>query len=976
MKYNLIITLFCLSFLFNSCVSATGKKQDTTQLSQQEIFINKKLKSMTIEEMIGQIIFIGSDSNNKPSYYKKIVKSIDSLKIGGVCFFKGTSEELIALNKKYSSNAEIPLLFSIDGEWGLGMRMLDGYSFPSQITIGATDNDSLIYEMGKNIALQAKSMGIHINFAPTIDINLNPKNPVIGFRSFGEDKKRVARFGWAYLKGMQDNGVIGSLKHFPGHGDTETDSHYALPVINHSKAFIDSVDSYPFRYSIEKGAKMIMVGHLNIPSLIPDKKLPSSLSKEIITDYLREELGFNGIIITDALNMKGVTNDFKDGEAEVLALMAGVDILLMPQDEYKAVNAILKAIKDNKISKKDIEKKCRKVLNLKYELGLFNNEIKELSVPSEELIKQADNITLQLSETIVTLVKNDSNTLPIIDRHNSKIALVQLGNENLKSFISTLKDYNDISIFKIKSGESVKNIEETLKQYDYVIATICGNIRRSAKNNFGIEKSALNNLSILQKNNKTILALFANPYSLQIIDSLKDLKAILVGYETNPALQKSLAKSIFGKIDVRGKLPVGSTENYKVNYGLRYDSDAMGYVNCNDAEMNPAYFKKIDSIVNYGIVNKAYPGCQIVVYRDNKLVYNKSYGYLTYDSIKKVNTNTLYDIASITKVMSTTISMMKLYDENYYHLDEKISKYITKMDSTDKSSITLREALSHNTGFKAWEPFYAETMVDKRLDSSIYKAKNDNPYMYVAVCDSLYIKKSYKDNIIDKIINSELNKNKGYVYSDFGFMLLGEVIEKITHKPLNIYVSENFYEPMGLRHIGYNPLKRFSIKNIAPTEIDNYFRNKLIRGYVHDPATAMFGGVAGHAGLFSNAMDIAELCQMLLNGGKYKNQRYIKENTIRVFNKTYFKNNRRALGFDKPVDKKNGNSSPCSKYASKESFGHSGFTGTYFWVEPKENLTFVFLSNRVYPSQNNNKLTRYGIRTNIHNLLYESITNY
>ncbi len=976
MKYNLIIVSFSLSILLFSCVSATGRKPSPAKLSQQEAFVNNKLNSMSIEEKIGQLIIIGSDANSKNSNIKDITKSIDSLKIGGVCFFKGTSNDLIDLNKKYNSIAKTPLLISIDGEWGLAMRLTDSYSYPTQITLGATENDSLIYEMGKNIALQAKSLGIHINFAPTIDINLNPKNPVIGFRSFGQDKERVAKLGWAYMKGMQDNGVLGSLKHFPGHGDTETDSHFLLPVINHSKKFIDSVDSYPFTYGIERGAKMIMVGHLNIPSLIPNEKLPSSLSKEVINYYLRNELCFNGIVITDALNMKGVTNDYTNGEAEVLALMAGVDILLMPDNAYKAVSAILQAIKDNRISIEDIENKCKKVLNLKYELGLFDNEVNELSIPNENLIKQAEDITNQLSESIITLVKNECNMLPIYDRHNINIAVVQLGNGDINPFVSTMKEYSNVDIFKIGAKDTLSNIEGKLVDYDYVVATINGNIKRSINTNFGFDSTIIKNLNQLQKNEKTILALFANPYSLQLIDSLKDIKAILVGYENIPALQKALAKSIFGKIDVRGKLPVTCSENYKVNLGLHFDEDAMSFINCNDAKMNPLYFKKIDSIANAGIIDKAYPGCQIVVYKDNKLVYQKSYGYLTYDSLQKVNNNTLYDVASVTKVMSTTISMMKLYDENHYKLDEKLSKYLPILENSNKSDITFKEVLSHNAGLKAWEGFYKATMNDNKLNPSIYKFKNPNSDKYVPVCDSLYILKSYKKTILDRIVKTDLNKDKKYVYSDFGFILLGEVIERITNKPLNVYAFENFYKPMGLKYIGYNPLERFSNSNIAPTEMDNTFRHRLIRGYVHDPAAAMFGGVAGHAGLFSNAMDIAELCQMLLNGGTYNNHRYINESTIKLFNTTYFKNSRRVLGFDKPVAKENGNSSPCSQYASKESFGHTGFTGTYFWVEPKENLTFVFLANRVYPEQNNGKLSKNNIRTNIHDLLYESIKNY
>lgn len=974
MKIKSIYIYISFCILFTSCVSAQIDIP-SSNLSQKDSFINNKLNSMSLRDKIGQLIIIASDSKNNTPYINTISKSIDSLNIGGVCFFKGEGNTMIELNNIYTKVAKIPLLFSIDGEWGLGMRMTDGYSFPSQITIGATDNDSLVYEMGKNIALQAKSMGIHINFAPTIDINLNPKNPVIGFRSFGEDKERVAKLGWAYLKGMQDNGILGSLKHFPGHGDTETDSHYDLPIINHTKGYIDSIDSYPFRYSIEKGASMIMIGHLNIPSLIPEKKLPSSLSKEIITEYLKKEIGFKGLVITDALNMKGVTNNYVDGEAEVRALIAGVDILLMPKNEFKAVKAILNAVEEKRISKKEIEDKCRKVLELKYDLGLFSEKEKKLSLPNKELISQAEKISEKISEKIITLVKNSDNILPIVDKTTAKIAIVQLGDQDIDTFVSTINKYNPAKTYKIKNEDSIQTISSELMQFDYIITVVCGDISKKEKDGYGVSKKNIEDLAFLQNDFNVVLALFANPYSLKLFDSLTCINSILLGYQNMPYQQKALAKSIFGLNDVEGKLPVSSSDNFIVNHGLKYNEDMMYWVEYAENGMNSLYLKKIDSIANEGIRLGAYPGCQIVVLDGNRIAYSKSYGYLTYDSISVVNKNTMYDIASVTKVLSTTLAMMKLYEEDKYDLDDKLSKYLSYLKLTNKRKITIKQALSHNAHLKAWIPFYKESMKDN-IPNPLYYSKSPSTLKdYYIVSDSLYVKRDYKNDIIKKIAYSSINKKQGYVYSDLGFILLGELIENITKMRLDEYVNQNFYSPMGLTNTTFNPKERFSVNNIAPTENDKYFRNTIIRGYVHDQTAAIIGGVAGHAGLFSNATDIAKLCQMLMNGGELDGKKYLKNHTIETFNKKYFKNNRRGLGFDKPVINPKNNNSPCSKYASEESYGHTGFTGTYFWIDPEEKIAVIFLSNRVYPSADNNKLSKLNIRTSIHDVVYEALRN-
>lgn len=962
MRLNRNVILFSISIflfsvfltpVFGDNVNEPLPNHPIQKKEGRERFVKNLMQDMSIRDMIGQLIIVGTDTDE--AYYKKINTSIDSLRIGGICFFKGNTNTLVQMRNNFDQRSKIPMFFSIDGEWGLGMRMNDGYSFPRQLTIGATNNEDLIYEMGKNIALQCKSLGIHINFAPSVDINNNPKNPVINVRSFGEDKKRVAKNSWAYVKGMQDNGILTTIKHFPGHGDTELDSHHALPVITHSKEYIDSVDVDPFRYAIDKGAWGVMVGHLNIPSLIFDSILPSSLSKEIITDYLKDKLEFEGLVFTDALNMKGVTNNYNDGEAEVRALIAGVDILLMPKDEYKAVEAIEKAIAENRISEDEIRDKCKKVLRWKYDLGLFGQEKKIIQIPEKKLIDKAESITNQLSESIITVLKNEDNILPLDPNNCSKIALVEFGSKAADNYYKNLSLYCNVKRFLIEdkiNPDSLQAILNQLDSVDYVIASISANITATPKSNYGVTKQIINNLDLIQKRQKTILTLFTNPYVLASLDTLTNLKAVIIGYQNIPQLESHTAQCIFGANEVSGRLPVTVSNTYKVNSGISKSKENLAYEDLLAQGMNVDCFIKIDSIANEGIIQKAYPGCQIIVLKSGNIVYNKSYGYQTYDSTIAVTPNTVYDIASLTKIFATTLSVMKLYEEGKIDLDDKLSKYLPYLKKTNKKKITIRQALSHNARLKAWSPFWKE---------------------YIGLNDSDFEDVKYKEEILKKIAKSELNKEDKYEYSDFGFILLGDMVQRITNQSLDDDVYYTFYKPMGLKHITYKPIGKIPDSLIAPTEDDRYFRNRLIKGTVHDQTSAILNGVSGHAGLFSNAHDVSVICQMLLNGGEYGGVRYLENKTIQTFNTRYFKkqNNRRALGFDKTLI--NTTSTHCSKYASSSSYGHSGFTGTYFWSDPEKEISFIFLSNRVYPNTEPNLLGKLDIRTRINDLIYESL---
>lgn len=943
----------CLFIIITFCFANSLNSQDLIEKREgRERFVRHTISQMSLRDMIGQLIIIGVDS--KMDFFNKTNKTIDSLKVGGVCFFRGDDRTMIEMSRGFSSTSKLPLFIAIDAEWGLGMRLNNGYSFPRQIALGASMDNETLYEMGKNLALQAREMGININFAPTIDINTNPLNPVIGVRSFGQDKEKVAKKGWQYTKGMQDYGLLPTIKHFPGHGDTEHDSHLQLPKIKLSKKEIDTLHAYPFKYCIDNGAWAVMVGHLNIPSLTDNKNIPSSLSKEVIKDYLIDELGFKGLVITDALNMKGITNEYKDGRAEVMALKAGVDILLMPENSYKAVEAILKAIDDGELSKSLIEKKCKKILRWKYDLGLFEKENTNYSTPSNKTIENANEITDKLSQSLITFLGNRPEALPLNAEDTNKLVLIELGNKKSDSLLNLFQDYRDVEYYYLDDktkDDSLYSLFPIIDNSKNLIISVSANVFSSLKTNYGLTKTILSRIDTLQKrHNNTLLMMFTNPYSLISIDTFSNLSGVLMCYENNYFIERQAVQAIFGDKEIKGILPVGVSENFKLGAGIIKENQESGYEKLAENSMDILSFIKIDSIANFGIRKGAYPGCQIVVIKSGEIVYKRNYGYLTYDSISKVNDSTIYDLASLTKVIGTTLAVMKLYEEGKIDLNEKISHYLPILKRTNKKKITIKQALSHCAGLKAWSPFYKDY-----IGKEIINPRD----------------KKYRDEIIEKIIKTDLNKNHNYLYSDFGFILLARMVEEITNMDLDEYLDKNFYKPMGLKNLAYNPIYKFDIKRIAPTENDTYYRNRLIQGSVHDQTADLMGGVAGHAGLFGNAIDVASVLEMLLNNGEYKGVNYLKKSTIEEFNKRHFKNNRRGLGFDKPLIK--GVSPFCSKYASQESYGHSGFTGTYFWSDPDKEISFVFLSNRVYPNANNGLLSKFNIRTDINDLIYESL---
>lgn len=942
--------------------------------NDEDRWVDSVFNSLTLEQKVGQLMNLRANQPNK-DFDAKIAEYIDRYNIGGVTFFRTDAELLLRQTNEWQSMAQTPLMIAIDGEWGLGMRINDGLSYPYQMTLGAITNDSLISEMGRQIAEQCVRIGINVNFAPDIDVNNEPNNPVIGFRSFGEDPDNVARKGAAYALALQNNGVLPSMKHFPGHGNTKTDSHHALPVIKNSLEEIEKIELAPFKYLIDKGVKGAMVGHLYFPALEPVVNRSSSLSKNIVTDLLKNKMNYDGIIFTDGLEMKGAYNGTHQDSVCLQALMAGNDIMILPINVVNSIEIIINAAKNDALVKNRVEESCKKVLRHKYQLGLNDYQYQKVERLDNDLNQNRYLVLKQrLYNEAVTMLVNKKEILPLKKDADKKIAVVTFGKDN---FISNALKDNGIknTAFLLKNDVSEEEIKRTVKQlksYDYVIVNI-RNTSSSPSKNYGITPGIISFVEKLNKNNKVIVNLFGSPYALDKLTLNKNVNAIVVGYEDNQMVVNAILDVMIGRLSPKGKLPVSLNE-FKCGAG-------MGFTSFLSPETLPIslidneYTRKIDSLVIDAMNQKAFPGCQVLALKDGEIIYDKNYGKYTYEGSQVVHSESIYDIASLTKLFATSFALMKLYDDGKIDLNSTLGDYFPFLNQSDKGDIKLIEFLTHQSGMTPWIPIYKMTCKDKRPDMQYFRESIDEEHT-VRVAQNLYISEDFRNIIYDTIMKSEL-KEKKYKYSDLGFYFVPQIVESITNQSFESYLEENFFAPLNLNHISFKPLKKFDVANIVPTEDDRYFRNQLILGDVHDQTAALMGGVSGHAGLFSNARDLAVMLQLLLNDGAANGMQFISEETINYFTSAPFaeNENRRGIGFDKPELDPDAELYTPSKQSSLESYGHSGFTGTFAWADPANNLIVIFLSNRVYPTSDNNKLSKLNLRTEIHDLFYKAVKN-
>ena len=939
--------------------------------------VKKIMMSMTEKQMIGQMFMIDSYSVYDTLQIKKVFRQIDSNCVGGVCFFKGNQKDLVRMNKAYNRRSKIPLFTAIDAEYGLGMRMTDGTVIPMAMTMGALPENEyyLVNEIAKNEARQCKSLGININFAPDADININPDNPVINMRSFGQDKTKVAHLAKEYFSGLQSLNVMATVKHFPGHGDTKTDSHKATPVITHDKNFIDSLDSYPFRYAVDNKVWGVMAGHLEIASLTKNPNIPSSVNEDIINGYLNDDLGFEGLVFTDAMNMKGLTDRYGKGEAEVLAVLAGVDIILMPENTDTAISAVIRAVNEGRIPRKLIKEKCRKILLWKYDMGLFDNNC-EFKVPDSKITDQSDTLSYKIYRSAVTSVMKNSDATGL-EAYNDTVVLLAVGPTQYNTLVNGLNEKIPVVFKRITAEMKAKECDSVLASLPKdkrIYTLVAGGKFAKSSSYYGVPTGTF---PVLKKicnavENNNYMVLFGNAYLLKYIDTAFRFDDILVAYENNTLSQRAVAHVLLDNQIPRGVLPVTARkEHVIIEQQPEETANESGYELFADQGVDTNVLKSIDSIAQEGIKQHAYPGCQILIAKDNKIIFDKNYGYHTYDSLIPVADNTVYDIASLTKVMATTLAVMKLTQTGKIHLDDPIKKYVPEYKHVKFGKLTVRELLSHYTTLPATYLFWTKTLKDGKLDMDVYDYNVRMDENYIPVTDSLFIKKSHLATMRKQLKDVKL-KDQQYTYSDLNFLLLQYMVENVSGKSLDKYMEDEFYNKMGLHNTCFNPLdKGVSKENIAPTEYDTVFRHQLIHGTVHDPMASLHGGVCGNAGVFSDAHDIYKICSMLLNNGEFDGVRYLDSTTIAMFNHRWYqdKNIRRALGFDKPFI--SSVSTHCSKYAPQSSYGHSGFTGTYFWVDPDNKTVFIFLSNRVQPYATPNKLASMNIRTDINDLIYK-----
>jgi beta-glucosidase-like glycosyl hydrolase/CubicO group peptidase (beta-lactamase class C family) len=953
---KLTLALCCLAIYFSFTQYSSRSAADK--------WVDSVFNSLSKEEKIAQLMVIRAHSNLGADHVKEVSNLIEKYNVGALCFFQGGPVRQANLTNYYQSIAKTPLMVTIDGEWGLGMRLDSVTKFPYQLTLGALSDDKLVYEMGVAVGEQMKRIGVHVNYAPVVDINNNPANPVIGYRSFGEDKYKVAQLGVAYARGMQVAGIMACAKHFPGHGDVAVDSHYDLPLISKSRFQLDTLELYPFKQLFKSGVGSVMVAHLAIPAIDDEKNKPTSISEKSITGLLRNELYYEGLTFTDALEMKGVTKFYGSGEASVQALIAGNDMLCLPENVEESIDAVKKAVKKKRLKQEDIDKKVRRVLYAKYQLGLSQPQVISTENLLADLNKQTDYFREKVAANVVTVMTNKAGLLPLVK--GGKMAYVGLGTSSLNTFGERIKtDFGaDVYLLPYNDSEKTAAILNSIKAggYGKVIVGVHNFSTRPA-NNYGISKAAVSLVNELHAFN-ALTFVFGNVYAAQNFCNASTLVAM---HEDDAIFQNAAADFLQGKIGAKGTLPV-SVCNIAYGTGMAVNRfSPMG--------MSPEWMT-IDSIVQDGLFKKAYPGAVVLAIQNGVIKYHKAFGNYEFDpSSQPVSLESVFDLASVTKISATTVAVMKLVEQGKLKLDKTLGDYLPYTVGSDKAALKIRDILLHQAGLNPFIRFYRETIdtVTGQPSPAFYSEKASADYS-IPVAKNVWLRRDWNDTMMTRIVQSKLGLQNKYVYSDNDFILLGKIVEAISGQTLDRYVYNTFYRPMGMATTTFNPWQRYGEERIVPTEEEKHFRKQLLRGYVHDEGASMFGGVSGHAGLFSNAYDLAMLYQMLLNGGTFNGERYLKAETIKQFTAYSSNISRRGLGFDKPEKDNASRREPYpSALASPQTFGHTGFTGTCVWVDPKSDLVYIFLSNRVYNTRANNLLGQMNIRGKVQDAIYKAL---
>lgn len=985
-------TLLALILLLSTGVSSVAQSSspDWKALSAHA-WVDSVMLRLNPRERLAQLFMVAAYSNRDAAYESGLAEYVVQNGIGGVIFFQGGPGRQARLTNRLQNDVQVPLLVAMDAEWGLAMRLDSTTRFPYHMALGAVTNDTLVYETGRAMGRHLRRLGVHINFAPVLDVNNNPSNPVINFRSFGEDPEAVTRKGILLARGLQDERVLAVAKHFPGHGDTDVDSHLALPAITHGRERLDRIELQPFRNALgEIGG--VMVAHLSVPAL-DASGIATTLSHPAVSGLLKGDMAYSGLVFTDALNMKGVSRDYPPGEVDLRALLAGNDVLLFAEDVPAAIAAIEEAIRQKKISQLEIDARCRKILALKLWAGLDRRQPialeklhADLNTPEDELLN------LRLAEASVTLLKNDGNRIPLMGLDTLRIASVSIGAGPENGFLQMLSQYAAPDAFflgKEATSSDFEHVWDQVARYDLIIAGLHG-MNRYPAGNFGVPAAALDFLERVAGSGKGAIAVFGNPYLLLQRPTLKSARTLLVTYEETAFTQSMAAQLLFGGIGARGALPVSLGNDMPAGSGLTTAGGLrLKYTIPEEVGIQRSDLGRIDSLIQFAIRERAIPGCQVLFALKGKVFFQKSYGFHRYDSLQAVENHHLYDMASITKITAGLPVAMKLYDEGKIDLDKPLGSYTPYFARGNKKDITFREVLTHQSGLISWIPFWKGTLRGngpypwrKSWDPAAFNQGKFRPRTFssdsssafpIRVAPAMWLHRDYEARLFRSVRKSPLGEKK-YVYSDVSFLTYPNLVQTVAGEEFTAWLDRNFYLPLGAFRYTFNPARKFPLREIVPTEFDTLFRKVQIHGYVHDEGSAMLRGISAHAGVFGCANDLAKIMQMYLNFGHYGGKTYLRSSTLEEFTRCQFceQGNRRALGFDRPIEGA-GDGGNAARSASARSFGHSGFTGTFTWVDPDNGLLYVFLSNRVYPTRENTKLYDYNIRTGIQQVVYDAL---
>ena len=957
--------------MFRSCSSSEGFESTPLAVepstpatpaavrSSQQFWVDSILAAMTLEEKVGQLFMVGTTGHYTAWDSEEMAQMRSLIRdrhLGGVVLWQSDVYEAAMMLNALQSEARIPLLVGGDFERGMAMRVRRATVFPDAMAIAATRDPDLAYRAGYATAQEARAIGVHQNFAPVADVNTNPMNPVINTRSFSDNSWLVGVMVSAYLHGTNDAGVISTAKHFPGHGDTRTDSHLDLPVLPFDRARLDTMELAPFRGAIQAGVKSVMVAHLAVPAVGGSPRIPTSLLPAAIDTLLRHDLGFKGLIVTDAMEMRGVMRGYSTALSSVMAVQAGADIILMPADEETAYAAVVRAARSGEITEDRLDESVRRILAAKYWAGLDCQRTVPLdSIPRRVATREHRTLARDIARRAITLVRNEGQILPLVERTAGRVAVfVVTDSGDSRSdihrpgprytteapgtyFVQQLqRRIGSVQTRLLTSSSTKGDLEAAIAQAkasQLVILSVNARMR-NASDRVRLPEVLEDFLADLARVRTQVVAvLLGNPYALP---SFSAFPGVLCAYGDAEPLMEAAVEALMGEIEIGGKLPVSVSDRYAMGAGIPLQQSVLRLEDRSTTERDAEAFRAVDNIIRTAIADSAFPAAQVAVVHRGALVYNRAFGTFTYDPASRdIDLTTMFDLASLSKVIGTTNAVMKLFDEGRIGLDDSVSKYLPAFAEGEKAGITIRHLLTHRAGFPPFRQFWTfcatpAAMIDSAFATPLVSKPGDST-----------------------------------IYSDIGFITLGKVVEQASGTTLDAYLQREFIDPLGLLSTMYNPPSSL-VERIAPTEVDTAWRKRLVRGEVHDENADFLGGVSGHAGLFSTSRDLAVLMSMILQNGSYGGKHYLKPETIELFTRNAAPGSR-LLGWDV----KSPTGSSAGSLFSPTSFGHTGFTGTSIWVDYERELCVIFLTNRVHPTRANTKLS--GVRPAVHDAVVRAL---